>query len=167
MAATISALERAGIPQDKLKTTGYSIYAVYDESKPVFGQKIRLYRVTNTLLITLTETSRAGEILDLAVAGGVNQVNFVSFTLSEVQQRALRSEALKDAMALARSDADTVAGVSDLTIVGVKEITISGGYYPASMADYRYTAGTEMAVTPLVPGEVKVTASVSVTYLCT
>jgi uncharacterized protein YggE len=166
MASTIAALEHAGIPQDKIKTTGYSIYLVYDDTGSILGQKVKLYRVTNTLLITLTDTSRAGEILDLAVANGVNQVNSISFTLNETQQKTLRSDALKDAMARSRADADTVASASSLTIVGIKEITVSGGYYPVAIADYRLSDETLKVVTPLVPGDVTVTASVSVTYLC-
>lgn len=166
MAATIAALERAGIPPDKIKTTGYNIYPVYDDTGSILGQKVRFYRVTNTLLVTLNDTSRAGEILDLAVANGVNQVNSISFTLSEAQQKALRSDALKDAMARSRADADTVAAAGGLTIAGIKEITVSGGYYPVAVSAYRSADGTAKAETPLVPGDVTVTASVSVTYLC-
>jgi uncharacterized protein YggE len=167
MASTISALERAGIPADKIKTTGYNIYPVYDDPVSVLGQKVKMYRVTDTLLVTVTDISRAGEILDLGVANGVNQVNYVSFTLSEGQQKAFRSEALKDAMMRSRNDADTVAIAGGLTITGIKEITVSGGYYPTAVADYRYLDSAAKASTPLVPGDVTVTASVSVTYLCT
>jgi uncharacterized protein YggE len=166
MAATIAALERAGIPQDKIKTTGYNIYPVYDDTGSILGQKVKLYRVTNTLLITLTDIGRAGEITDLAVANGVNQVNSITFTLSDTRQKTLRSDALKDAMVRSRADADTVASAGGLNIVGIKEITVSGGYYPVAVADYRLTDGSSKAVTPLVPGDVTVTASVSVTYLC-
>ncbi|MDD1673172.1 MAG: SIMPL domain-containing protein [Methanomicrobiales archaeon] len=165
MTKTIAALENAGIPPDKIKTTGYNMYQVSEDSTQILGQKIKLYRVTNTLLVTLTDISRAGEILDLAVAGGVNQVNYITFSLSKAQLRALRSQALNDSMAQAWSDADTVASAACLVVAGVKEITISGGYYPIPMTDY-YSAGSEKSVTPVIAGDVKVTATVSVTYLC-
>jgi uncharacterized protein YggE len=166
MGSTIAALERDGIPSDKIKTTGYNIYPVYDDSASILGPKVKLYQVTNTLHITLTDITRAGEIIDLAVANGVNQVNSISFTLSESQQKTLRSDALRDAMSRSRSDADTVAAAGGLTIAGIKEITVSGGYYPVTVTDYRYTAGAAKVSTPLVPGDVTVSASVSVTYLC-
>ncbi len=166
MAATIAALESAGIPSDKIKTTGYSIYPVYDDSSSVLGQKVKFYRVTNTLHITLTDIARAGEIVDLAVANGANQVNSISFSLSESQQKTLRSEALRDAMNRSRSDADTVAVAGGLIITGIKEITVSGGYYPVALGDYRYAEGSAKVSTPIVPGDVTVTASVSVTYVC-
>jgi uncharacterized protein YggE len=166
MASTIAALQQAGIPADKIKTTGYNIYPVYDDTDSILGSKVRFYRVTNTLRITLTDINRAGEIVDLAVAHGVNQVNSISFTLSENQQKALRSDALRDAMSRSRSDADTVASAGGLTIVGIQTITVSGGYYPVAVSDYRYTEGATKVSTPLVPGDVTVSASVSVTYLC-
>jgi uncharacterized protein YggE len=166
MAATIAALERAGIPQDKIKTTGYNIYPIYPDPTSVLGQKVSVYRVTNTLLVTLTDITRAGEIADLAVSNGVNQVNYISFTLSESQQKSLRADALKDAMSRSRSDADTVAAAGGLTITGIKEITVSGGYYPSPVSDVQYAGGTAKVSTPIVPGDVTVTASVSVTYLC-
>ena len=165
MTAIVAALERAGIPADRMKTTGYNIYPVYDSSSPL-SPKIRTYQVTNTLLVTLTDPTRAGEITDLAVSTGANQVNYISFTLSDERQRALRTEALRDAMTLSRSDADTVAASSGLVITGVKEITVSGGYTPIPLRDYSYAIGAEKSVTPVVPGDITVTASVSVTYTC-
>jgi uncharacterized protein YggE len=166
MASVIAALGNAGIPADRIKTTGYSIYPVYDDSSPIMGSKVKFYRVTNTLLVTLTDITRAGEIVDLAVANGANQVNSISFTMSEAQQKSLRSDALRDAMTRSRSDADTVAAAGGLTISGIKEITVSGGYYPVAVSDYRYAEGAAKASTPIVPGDVRISASVSVTYIC-
>ncbi len=166
MAAVFSALEQAGISRDDLKTTGYSIYPVYEDTRPFLGPTIKTYRVTNTLLVTLKDVSRAGEIIDLVVGAGANQVNYISFTLSEEQQKALRSRALQDAMERSRSDADVVAASAGLTIVSVKEITVSGRYYPP-VPIYRSAGVAESAaVTPIDPGDVTVSASVSVTYLC-
>ncbi len=167
MATVFAALEQAGITRDDRKTTGYNIYPVYEDARPLFEPKIKTYRVTNTLLVTLKDVSRAGEIIDLAVGAGANRVNYISFKLSEEQQRALRTRALQDAMERTRADADVVAAAAGLSIATVKEITVSGGYYPPPVADYRYAGVAEAAVTtPIEAGDVTVTASVSVTYLC-
>ncbi|MDD1671491.1 MAG: SIMPL domain-containing protein [Methanomicrobiales archaeon] len=165
MNALFTALEGAGITKDEMETTGYSIYPVYDETSSILPQKIRLYRVTNTLLVTLKNSSRAGEIIDLAVTNGANRVNYIAFKLSDEQQRALRSQALKDAMLQTRNDAEAVAAAGGLSIMGVKEITISSGYVPPVRYDAGYAVAEKVA-TPIEPGDVKVTASVSVTYLC-
>lgn len=167
MATVFTALDQAGISRDDMKTTGYSIYPVYEDSRSFLEPKIKTYRVTNKLLVTLKDVPRAGEIIDLVVRAGANRVNSVIFTLSKEQQRVLRSQALQDAMDRSRSDADVVAAAAGLSIATVKEITVSGGYYPAPMTDYRYMEAAAVGtVTPIEPGDITVTASVSVTYLC-
>lgn len=165
MAAILSALSQAGIPQKDLQTTGYSIYPVYEEEGGLIKKKVKLYHVTNTLQIKLRDTARAGEMLDLAVASGANRVNFITFSLSEERMQELRSIALKGAVEKTKADAETVAEAAGLKIVGVKEISTSGATAPIPYyADIRYAEVG--ASTPVEAGEIKVTAQVSVTYLC-
>jgi uncharacterized protein YggE len=168
MTKVIDALVAAGLPKDALKTTGYNIYPVYEDySKSLYEQKIKTYQVTNTLTVTLHDVNRTGEVIDIAVANGVNQASSIQFMLSDAQAQVLRTEALKKAVALARADADTVASELGVTIVGVKSADISGGYAPVLFENYQ--AGNAMtksaAPTPIQPGDVTVTAQVSVTYL--
>lgn len=164
MADVINALKGAGVAEKDLRTTGFSMYPVYDESGSILIRNIRFYRVTNTLLIRVTDVARTGDLLDLAVANGANNVNSVTFTLSDEKQQALRNEALTEAVRLARADADAVAGAAGLTITGVREITVGGGPVPYPLAETSY-AGRAPA-TPLQPGELTVSASVSVSYTC-
>ena len=165
MADIIAALKGAGVAESDLKTTGFSMYPVYDESGSIFAKNIKYYRVTNTLLITVKDISRTGDLLDLAVANGANNVNGVSFTISDEKQQALRDEALTEAVQLARADADAVAKAAGLTITGVREITAGGGYVPYARAEMSYADG-KVAATPLQPGEITVSASVSISYIC-
>jgi hypothetical protein len=168
MNQSINALLAAGIPKDDLKTTGYSIYPVYENSGGIFTNNIKLYRVTNTLLVTVRDLNRTGEVIDIAVASGVNQVNSISFLLSEDQEQSVRALALKEAVARARMDADAVAQATGTTITGIKEISTGGNIRPILYNDLASAkmGGEGMAVpTPIQPGEIKVTASVSITYL--
>lgn len=168
MTKVIDALVAAGLPEDALKTTGYNIYPVYDEyPKTPFEQKIRLYRVTNTLTVTLHDVSRTGEVIDVAVANGVNQASSIRFMLSDEQSQVLRTEALKKAVSRARADADTVAGALGTAITGVQTVDISGGYAPVLFENYMTdnTLIRSAAPTPVQPGDVTVTAQVSITYL--
>jgi uncharacterized protein len=170
MAKVIDALVAIGIPRDALKTTGYNIYPVYDDyTKSVFDQKIRTYRVTNTLTVTLHDVSKTGDVIDVAVANGINMANSIQFLLSDEQSQVLRTEALKKAVARARADADTVAGAMGTAITGVQSADISGGYTPVLFDNYQYQAGNAMmksaAPTPIQPGDITVSAQVSITYL--
>ena len=169
MNTVINALVSAGIPRDALKTTGYNIYPVYDEIKTPFGQKVKDYRVTNTLTVTLHDVNRTGEVIDIAVANGINQADSIQFMLSDELSQVLRTEALQKAVSRARADADTVAAAMGTTVTGVKNADISGGYSPVLFQNYQNDAGAAMKTaavpTPIQPGDVTVTAQVSITYM--
>jgi hypothetical protein len=163
------AIENLGIEKKDLKTVGYSIYPVYEDSKVPFGQKVKYYRVTNSLEITIRDISMTGEVIDTAVKSGANQAGSIEFLVSEELEQSLRQELLAKAVKKAYSDASTVAGAAGVTITGVKQISVTGSYPPRlykSMAalasgDNAY----EQAPTPIEAGEVKVTAEVSAVYL--
>ena len=170
MATVINALVAIGIPRDALKTTGYNIYPVYEDStKSIIDQKVRTYRVTNTLTVTLHDVSKTGDVIDVAVANGINQASSIQFLLSDEQSQVLRTEAIKKAVARARADADTVAGAMGTPIIGVQSADISGGYSPVLFENYQYQASNVMmksaTPTPIQPGDITVSAQVSITYL--
>jgi uncharacterized protein YggE len=168
MTKVIDALVAAGLPKDALKTTGYNIYPIYDDySKTPLEQKIRTYRVTNTLTVTLHEVNRTGEVIDIAVMNGINQASSIQFMLSDEQAQVLRTEALKKAVARARADADTVAGALGTDILGVQSVDISGGYAPVLFENYQAADSVTRSATPtpIQPGDVTVNAQVSITYL--
>jgi uncharacterized protein YggE len=166
MNKVIDGLLATGLPSDALKTTGYNIYPVYEESKSVLDQKIRTYRVTNTLTVTLHDVNRTGEVIDVAVANGINQASSIQFMLSDEQEQILRTEALKKAVVRARADADTVAGAMGSSIIGVQSADISGGYSPVLFENYQASGASlkSTAPTPIQLGDITVSAQVSVTY---
>jgi uncharacterized protein YggE len=166
MTKVMDALIAAGIPKDALKTTGYNIYPVYDDSKLSLTPKVRTYQVTNTLTVTLHDVSRTGEVIDIGIANGINQANSIRFFLSDEQNQVLRTEALKEATGRAAADAQTVAAALGVSISSVKSVDIGGGYSPVIYQNY---AVSEKAVggasTPIEAGDITVTATVTVTYL--
>jgi uncharacterized protein YggE len=166
MTKVMDALIAAGIPKDALKTTGYNIYPVYDDSKLSLTPKVRTYQVTNTLTVTLHDVSRTGEVIDIGIANGINQANSIRFFLSDEQNQVLRTEALKEATGRAAADAHTVAAALGVSISSVKSVDIGGGYSPVIYQNY---AVSEKAVggasTPIEAGDITVTATVTVTYL--
>jgi uncharacterized protein YggE len=168
MNTVIEALIASGIPRDALKTTGYNIYPVYEESVGIMMPKVKTYRVTNTLTVTLHDVSKTGEVIDIAVANGINQADSIRFLLSDQQQKVLRTEALKKAVEQARNDADTVAQAMGTAVTGIKNADITGGYYPVLFENYQYAASGDMrmaSTTPVQPGDITVSATVTVSYI--
>lgn len=169
MTKVIDALVADGIPRDALKTTGYNIYTVYEDyTSGILNPKVKAYQVTNTLTITLHDVSRTGEVIDIAVANGVNRADSIQFMLSDAQAQALRSEALKKAVANARADADSVAGALGVNITGMGTVDIYQGYSPVVFSNYAQDAAglaKSSVSTPIQSGDITVTAQVSVTYI--
>jgi uncharacterized protein YggE len=166
MTTVMNALTAAGIPKDALKTTGYNIYPIYDDQKIPIVQKITGYRVINTLTVTLHDVNRTGEVIDIGVANGINQANSIQFLLSDEQAQVLRTEALKEATDRAAADARTVAAALGVSIASVKSVDTGGGYAPILFQNY---VNSDMvsgaAPTSIQPGDITVTATVTVTYL--
>jgi uncharacterized protein YggE len=166
MNEVINAVRALGIPSEDLKTTGYTISIIRDETeKGMFDREVTYYRVINTLLVELKDIQKAGEVVDIAINNGANRVNYVSFTLSDEKQESLRAEALTDAVNSARNDANAVAGAMGVSITGVKEISVGSPVIPVRYAEMAYDAAPVGAATPIEPNTIDVTATVSITYL--
>lgn len=166
MTKVMDALIAAGIPKEALKTTGYNIYPVYEDTKIYGLQKVKTYRVTNTLTVTLHDVSRTGEVIDIGVTEGINQASSIQFFLSDEQSQVLRTEALKEASERASADARTVAGALGVSLKSVKSAQISGGYSPVRYQNYAMAESVGGGVsTPIEAGDITVTATVTVTYL--
>jgi uncharacterized protein YggE len=121
----------------------------------------------NSLQVTLKDVNQTGNVIDISVAAGINNVNSIQFMLSDEQAQALRTQALKKAVTSARADADSVTSALGVTITGVQSADISQGYTPIVYDNYLAGASTakSAAPTPIQPGDLTVTAQVSVTYM--
>ena len=168
MDGIISALLTAGIPREDIQTVSYTIYPVYDENTRPFGVKIKYYQVTNMVTVTVRDITRTGEIIDIAVNNGANQISSVGFSLSPEKEKGLRSQALTQAIANARTDADVTAAATGVAITGVKSVNVGSVYVPIYY-DNRYVSATEMKTTAvptsIEAGQITVTAQVSISYL--
>jgi uncharacterized protein YggE len=166
MAKVHDALIASGIPRDALKTTGYNIYPVYEDTNGILKPKIRTYRVTNSLTVTLHDVTKTGEVIDTAVANGINQADSIQFMLSDEQAQVLRTEALKEAVARAKSDADTISAAMGTTITGVQRAETGSSYTPVYFQNYTLDGAAPRAAaeTPIQAGDITVSASVTITY---
>lgn len=165
MSSVVTAIEKTGIDKADIRTTGYTVDLVYEDGISSFARKVRLYRVTNMVRVTVRDVQRAGVVVDAGIAAGANQVNSVTLTLSETAMQAARTQALQKAVGSSRQEAQTVATSLGVNITGVRDASISG-YYPVPV---RYEGGyaaaaKDMAATPIEPGTLSVSASVTVNY---
>ena len=170
MEKVIKALQDAGVAKDDMETAGYSIYPVRDYYYGVSSisetenQGITNYVVSNQLKVSVKDIDNVGKIIDSAVAAGANEVNSVSFTLSDETRQKAREQALNNAVKAAKSDADTLASALGARITGVVQASTSGGSFESPAPMVEYEVEKSMSSTPITPGDVSVSAYVSVTY---
>lgn len=156
----LSALDDAGVPEDNVTTTGYSLSPVYDYSGD--AREITGYRAVHSFRVEIVP-DEAGTVVDTAVSAAAAEVNGVQFTLSDETRAALREQAIEQAVDHARTDADAAASAAGLDVTGVHSMQVgsSGPYYPVA---YESAARGGDAGTSFRPGEATVTVTVQVTY---
>lgn len=157
------ALTDANVSDDDIRTVAFNIDERYDRTEN--GREPTGYRGIHAFEITLSDADRVGQIIDVAVSNGANQVDSVELTLSEERRREVRSAALRDAMGNARSNADVIAGEANLTISNVHSVStgdLSFSPVRATVAEATTAAGD--ASTNIESGPVTVVAQVEVVY---
>ena len=78
------------------------------------------------------ELARLGDVIDLAIKAGANQVQRIAFTLNDPATP--HREALRDASLKARSEAEAIAAALDLKVTGIHSVVEqdTGGVRPLS-----------------------------------
>jgi uncharacterized protein len=160
MAAVTGALLDAGVAQNDIQTSEFSIEPVYTSRTSSDGQKLSGYRVSNQVNAKIHQLAKVGEILDRLVAAGATDVGNVRFLLSD-PSKAL-DQAREAAFADARHKAELYARASGLNLGRVAWISESPEFAPVA-GDGRFKSATTAAV-PIQPGENSFHASVTVGF---
>lgn len=127
------------------------------------------YRGVHAFEITLDDPQRAGDISDAATDAGA-EVDNIEFTLSEQRRMELREQAIDNAMADARSQAEMIAASGGLRVTNAASVEASHQRF--SSVRYEDAAADAPRATPapettLDTGDVEVTYRVEVTYEAT
>ncbi|PXF61232.1 MAG: hypothetical protein C4B59_04575 [Candidatus Methanogaster sp.] len=170
MDAVLAALDKLGIAKEDIATSGYRVQPRYNRSGK--DQRIVGFQVHNSLEVTVRDLEMVGDVLDVTLRSGANEIDGVTFTLSEGQQTAFRNKAIELAVSKAKTDAISVANASGVRIVGPLEISTTGSQLSSyrAYADYGgdpndVEALSKAAIAPQIqPGDVTVSAYVTVVY---
>lgn len=161
MNETINALLAAGIPENDIQTSSFSLTTM-PEDEPMEASeepKEPVFLATNQVTLKLNNTTDVGRVLDAAVSAGSNSIQQVSFDLRDPGPEKDRAMIL--AIQDAQRKADLAASAANVQLGRILEITEGYGYVAAPMA--KGVAFAEFA-TPIQPGELEVTASVTAIY---
>lgn len=165
MQRVIKDIKAQGVPNEKIRTAGFSLNPVYSHPAPRSGQepeapRIIGYRAANTVRVQVDDLERVGGVIDAGIAAGANQLNGLTFELRDDLK--YREQALQLAAREARSKAEAAAAALNLQLGEVIEIREESG--PASYPVERRLAAPSAAGTPIQPGQVQVSAGVQVRF---
>jgi uncharacterized protein YggE len=121
--------------------------------------------VDNTVMITVRDLTKMGQILSTVVGEGANNIYGITFDVANREQAL--EDARKAAIADARVQADELAAAAGVQVGQVISINISSYTQPQPMYNYGYGGGGGMAAAapaPISSGQMIVTADASITY---
>ena len=151
MRKIINALRQAG--GRELATQWVSVYPYTDDTGQVNG-----YAASNSVS-AVSDVEDAPKLIDAAAEAGANQVSGPGLSSSNAE--ALYRQALAKAVDAARLNAEALAKASGRSLGAITSIVEGGSTSPEPM--YR-TAAQADSSTPIVPGEQKTSATISVTF---
>jgi len=168
MDAVIKAIRAAGIPAERIQTEGYNLNPDYTFVNGGPGrpneQRLVGYVADNTVRVVVDTIGRAGAVVDAAIAAGANRANGISYQLRDPD--GARRDALRLAVAAARKDAEALAEAAGQTLGPL--LQLSTGYQepqPRPMFAVRAEMPAATAApTPVEPGQLEITATVSAVY---
>lgn len=147
----INKLVALKIPRKKIKTAGYTLF--FDRERDVFA-------ATSIIEFPVDDVDQVGTVLDKAVSAGANIVESVFYSVKDPEP--IKEKLLAKAVKKSRSKAKALAKAGGFKIDGIKKIDETEVLGPVIAGE----GGAEAPTTPspTVPGELKIAASVRVTY---
>jgi len=121
------------------------------------------YRGVHAFEVTVDDTSAVGDVVAAATDAGA-EVDSVRLTLSAERRSELRSNAIENAMADARSQAATIADAGNLTVTVVASVDASRQRYEPVVRETAAAGDAAEESTVIDAGDVTVTYGVEVTY---
>lgn len=142
-----------------IKTVSYSVTPNYRYPREGGEPTIAGYTATNTVRVTLDDLTKVGSVIDAAAQAGSNNIQNLRFTLKD--EASIKAQALREAAIKARASAQALASALDMKLVRVLSVVESG----SPVVPFRDVAfaKAEAASTPIEPGTIEVSASVSLT----
>lgn len=162
-------LKGLGFEDKSIETSGFNLDPRYNWSNN--EQKLVGYTMRTTVKVTDVPMEQVGAMLSDVVVNGANEIDSVSYFSSQYDQA--YNQALAKAIELSRSKGEALAAASGMQLGNVLKITeLSDNQYGRYIAadvtaskNMMMEAGVaDRAVMSVMPGEMEVTAEITVEY---
>lgn len=176
-----TALLDAGLDEDQVTTQRFTIRERLDRRQmeidgvrpdsPEALEEYTYYEGTHAFTVEVSDVDAVGDVIDTAVGAGANNIDRVTFTLSEEKRATLRKKALREAIQNARSEAEVIAeevgaSIVEATVVDASDARVSPVHRDLAFAQETAAPGGDGGGVPtdVQPSDVTVTANVHVRY---
>jgi uncharacterized protein len=161
----LAKLKSLGIEESAIQTSSVTLYPVRTYDPNTGKETLVGYRAQNTVRVTLKDAEGVAKVLAAGVETGVSLVSGPEWRLRDDSQAI--NEALKQAVAHARTKAETLAAAAGASLGDVLSVSESSVQIPVPI--YRYGAGatadSAQVLEPAISsGTLDVTAAVNITY---
>lgn len=132
MNGLIADIKGLGIEEKDIKTIQYNLAPQYNWTEGR-GQVFIGYKLTNTILVTIRDFAKIGNVLSKADAKGVNSIGGISFSVEDPEKA--QQEARMQAIKKAKQKAEDIAKASGIKLG--KLINIQDSYTPRYYDAYK------------------------------
>ena len=164
MDKVIKAVKELGLKDEDITTSNYSIYPYYNYDSGSRSEEPDYYTVSNTVKLRVKDLDILGDVIDIATDAGANRAYSIYFDAEDTTQS--QDDALSKAVEDALRKAGIIAEAANVKVVGIKTIQdqtyYSSGYYDYDMSRNTMADSEESYSTPIMSGQVSVTANVFV-----
>ncbi|MFW5917125.1 MAG: SIMPL domain-containing protein [Halorubrum sp.] len=159
-----AALTDWGLDEDDIRTDRYDVRETRETREDPERDE---YEGVHQYEIAIHDVDAVGEVIDVSVDAGADEVQQIQFGLSEERESEVRETAIENAMENADADAAVLAESSNLTVTGVYTVSTGNtGISPYRVSDAEMMAedSADGASTGVETGDVSVRVSVNVVY---
>lgn len=164
----VDQIKKLGISEKDIKTTAYNVYPESDyNSRPA---KIVGYRVSTNYEVSVKDFDKVNDLLVIATGSGANQINGVSFEISDSLKEEKLNEARAEASQKAKSKAQGLAKAANITLGRIINVSENQGIdYPRPYSlekSLPIGAGGDVNLTQpeIKPGQTDLTISISLSF---
>jgi len=165
----LDALIKLGVLNKDLRTSNFSIFTLQQTDIQTGKVTGTSYAVDNNVIVTVRDLPKLGDLLDKSIQAGANTINNVQFDLADnsAALKQARTKAMQDAIKQSQEVADA-AGIKLGEIINInyyESIPVFAGAY--NYMDYGKGGGGMAradASVPVNPGQIIITATITITY---
>lgn len=162
MQKLVDRIKALGVAEKDIQTSNFSLDAQFNYPPNGGSPMFAGYQASNQVSVKLRQIDKTGEVLDALVAAGANNLFGPNFLLDDpsAEQASARKQAFERGMTMAQ-DYARMAGYAGVRLLEVSEsVQAGGGPPPPQPVAFR----AEAAKTPIEPGEVGTTVTLTIKY---